>query len=400
MGRGLRRLGRHEEARQTLVDAVTDLSDPPDATTVEALAELSVLEAFGSDMDRPLARIAEAFRLAQSLALPLHHYTNLFTSSGIVHTASNCHVESIVAFREAARLAELFGDTDRHGMAQLNLSDSLLSQGQWDAAVEAGQIGMAILRRTGSATWAFAAGNLMQALLYAGRWDEVVEIGRVAEADGGIDEPYFAWCLALLHAFRGDVDDLPALMTLVSQMSESEDPQDRGTALSLDAIAAACTGDLVQAGDYARQSLNLGVGSSTEGVRWCWPIAADAALAAADDAEVERLLAWADDLPVGDLHPVVRAERERVRARMLAAREDPAAAEAFDNAVVALRELESPHYLAIGLMDQAEYVAADDSERASALLAEAQQIADRLGARPLLARVRTIAARTVQPAIH
>jgi hypothetical protein len=73
-------------------------------------------------------------------------------------------------------------------------------------------------------------------------------------------------------------------------------------------------------------------------------------------------------------------------------RGDASAGELFETAVQALRVLESPYHLAIGLSDNTHYLAAsrhrDEAERLSA---EAQFIAEQLGARPLLARIATAA---------
>jgi hypothetical protein len=69
----------------------------------------------------------------------------------------------------------------------------------------------------------------------------------------------------------------------------------------------------------------------------------------------------------------------------------------FADAVAAARRTGSPYHLAHGLLDQAEYVLSHDTNDGAAradgaaasaepLIAEARQIAERLGAAPLAAR--------------
>jgi tetratricopeptide (TPR) repeat protein len=390
IARALRRGGRLEEARPVLRGALDILQTEQDEDMVAAFVDLSTLEAFAANDSEAQRLSTEAFRIAQAIGLPLASYVPLFTTLGIVCDSGNRHVEAVAAYSEAVRIAGLVGDGNLEGRAQLNLSDALLSQGMWSAAVETARNGVANLRRIGADSWTTAAGNLMQALLYSGRWDEVAEIATSADADRGIADPAFAWCVAVFDALRGNLDSLPAQRETTGRWAGAEDLQSRAIAATIDCLVASCEGDLKVALERAGVAIAVGeqTGVASEGVRWCWPIAADAALAMDDLDEVERLLAWADSHPDGHLHPIVRADRLRVRARLLAARGDSRADEMFLAATQALRALESPYYLAVGLVDQAEHLAAtgDDGE-AKRLTAEARAIAEQLGARPLLVRI-------------
>ncbi|HZG98125.1 MAG TPA: hypothetical protein VEY14_07670, partial [Nocardioidaceae bacterium] len=119
-----------------------------------------------------------------------------------------------------------------------------------------------------------------------------------------------------------------------------------------------------------------------------WPIAAESALTLQDLSEVALLLDWLDEHPPGHIPPVLRAEQQRIRARLLAVTADPRTSSAFTVAVGALRDLGSPYHLAVGLLDQAEFLMAGDHSVAdSPIVGEARAIAARLGARPLLDRV-------------
>ena len=80
----------------------------------------------------------------------------------------------------------------------------------------------------------------------------------------------------------------------------------------------------------------------------------------------------------------------------------------FVDAVASARRFGSPYHLAQGLLDQAEYVLSEvnkggeasvdaASDGAAPLIAEARQIADRLGAVPLAARADRLSQTTSAP---
>ncbi len=107
-----------------------------------------------------------------------------------------------------------------------------------------------------------------------------------------------------------------------------------------------------------------------------------------DQVEVDRLLDWLDSHLVGHIPSVLHAEGQRIRARLLAARGDPGSVRALEAATQAFRNLGSPYHLAVGLLDHAEHLTAiGDAQSAEPLVAEAQTIAQGLGAKPLLERV-------------
>ena len=95
-----------------------------------------------------------------------------------------------------------------------------------------------------------------------------------------------------------------------------------------------------------------------------------------------------DGCQPGHLVPMLRAERDLVRARMTAADSDPATAgAAFADAIAGLRQHPTPYHLAHGLLDHAKYLlAVDDNEAAEAAIGEAVGIAQRLRCQPLLDR--------------
>ena len=114
-----------------------------------------------------------------------------------------------------------------------------------------------------------------------------------------------------------------------------------------------------------------------------------------DDAVTAELLAILDAHQPGQLAPMLRAERELVRARLAAGYGDAGAGALFTAAVEALRTMSTPYHLAHGLLDYAEYlVAGGDTGAAQGAVAEARDIAQRLGCPPLLERADRVTAGT------
>lgn len=387
----LRQQGHYDPARQLLGEALTVLQPDPDADTVSCLRALATQLVFAGDAEPAHQLMDEAFRLAQDLDLADAGLTHLFTSSGLVFAHLNRPVQAEVAFREAARRAESSEDGIAVARALLNLSDVLLARDP-SAAAEPAARAVEQARRVGARqVLAVASGNLVQAQVLTGDWTQALETLQGAEVGGLVGgltaAPFVALFRLVLCALRGETEALDQPLAVVTgHWTASDEVQLRMAAALAQAVAAAARRQPARVLAYAAEIFTDQTVSWHEGPRWVWSFAADAALALEDHARVVGLLDWLDGRPPGHVPSVLRADRLRVRARLLAADGDPAAAGAFDTAVQALRRFGSPYHLAVGLLDQAEFHAPSRPERAVAPATEAAQIASRLGARPLQER--------------
>jgi hypothetical protein len=231
----------------------------------------------------------------------------------------------------------------------------------------------------------------MQALMHVGKWDEAENV----HADWARDRAEItAWDLApgfvavLLRSLRGQADSARELVDAFEFM-DSEDPQHVAALGIARAAAAMSRGEVADVPQHVRVALDHseGLGLRSDSVRWSWQLAADAALAVADYEEAQRLVDWLDAFPPGRVPGVLKAERQRVTARLLAAEGDLAATEAFVASTAAMRELGSAYHLAVALLDQADHLAViGDREQAEVLAGEAADIASGLGATPLASR--------------
>jgi tetratricopeptide (TPR) repeat protein len=396
VGGMMHRGGQSEEARTILKQALLVLEAEPDADTVDALAELSAVEAFAGNAAVADRLSAAALSQAQSLGLPDPILADLFNARGLAHSFASRSAQAVASYREAIRRSESGGASATAASALSNLSDVLVNS-EPSAAVEAIRAAMGHFRRVGARYLiGITTSNLMQAMLMTGDWREAEKAYAEAVSD---DEraaelsPLLASTAVLLSALRGEPSGVRAGLQCLDQLDETDDAQDLASIATARAVSAASEANYEQALVHAQRAVAYAevLGFDAETTRWSWPLAADAAFELGDLSEVSRLVDLLDQQPQGHIPPVLRAERQRIRARQLAARADPSATEAFAAATQSFRQLGSPYHLAVGLLDHADHLtAADDPQAAHQLAAEAEGIAERLGAQPLLKRARRL----------
>jgi class 3 adenylate cyclase/predicted ATPase len=387
-GQALRLWGRLAEAREQLNAALEVLRADPDTDTVRALWNLATLEVAAGSPDAGRLS-AEALSLGQALGVGDDELSRLFNTRGIHLNHTDRRAEAASYFRESARLAGQADGGMRLGIALLNLADVLAGTDP-GAAAETARAAAGHLRRAGyRAGLVVATVNLAQALLMLGDWDTAdAELTQAADSDALAGYEFLACYRSWLAALRGDTATAQTMLAGLGDLRASEDPQEKSLISLVEGFTAARRQSQAALG-HARAVLEHAgpLGISHEFLRWAWPLAARAAHDLRDTAAVGELLTLLDDFQPGHLAPMLRAERELVRARLAAGDGDPAAAAAFTSAVSSLRELSTPYHLAHGLLDHARYLARlHHAEAAGAAIGEASTIAGRLRCQPLLDR--------------
>jgi class 3 adenylate cyclase/predicted ATPase len=386
LGRALRRDGRHQEARAVLTQALAELRSDPDEDTVGALEALAAVENFAATPEAAAANL-EALDLAEGLAVRPAVMAAVVLASALHLTTTNRLLEAGMYFEKAAQLAEQGDDAALVGLCLVNLGNLQLMHDPAAAAATCRRC-LTVVRRTGDRHMlANATVNLTFALLDLGAWDEIAQV--LDEADEAHDELEVALARLLSTALRGNADDAQAALTGLGRARTSEDPQARGAVATADAYVALAQGQPAEVLRFGLDAMSyrdsLGIGSDP--MRMCWPAATRAALQLHDLAAADDMLALLDGVLPGRLPPVLRGERELVRARLAAARGDAAAGEQLDAAIETMRALSPPHLLAHGLLDRAAYqLEHGDAAAAAVAVAEARGIGERLGARPVLDR--------------
>jgi class 3 adenylate cyclase/predicted ATPase len=389
VGRALRLSGRFSEAHEQLTAGLEVLRDNPDADTVMAMIQRASLDIAAGTKDAERLS-AEALGLAQDLAVDSGLLAVAFTSRGLALAVVCRRPESAAYLREAARLAETTDDNLRLGVALLNLADGIGADDP-AGAVDIARTAASYLRRAGNRNMlGVAISNLVISLLATGAWDEGdQELARAIETDGLGEDEYITCFRAWVAALRGDAAGADALLTTLHDGWAGEDPQNLALFATTHAWLAASRGLPKVALAHCHEVLSLieNLGISAEAPRWVWPLAARSARELRDAQTTRNLLAMLDGQPAGHLPPMLRAERELVRATLLADQDAPDADQGLDAAVQSLREMSTPYHLAHGLLDQAEHLGAHGKPgAASAAVGEARDIAERLRCRPLLDR--------------
>ena len=392
-GDALRLSGRHSEAREQLTDAVEILRSEPDANTVRALGHLAALEALAGSPDADRLTL-DALILGQAIGVGTGELIDLFTDRGIYLSSAERRPEAVAYFGEAARLATQAADNKRLGRALLNLADDLMVT---DAVAAAGAARTAAehLRRAGERyALSLAITNLVQALLLVGEWDAAeAELAQAADFDGLDNSEDIACYRGWLAALRGDAAAAQATLASLSNMRASDDPQDKSLIDIAEAFTAAARRQPQDALRDAHHALTHAdaIGIGFESLRWAWPLAARVAHDLGDSDTTGELLSLLDDCPPGHLAPMLRAERDLVRARLAASDGEQAAAASFAAAVSSLREYSTPYHLAHGLLDHAQYLTRlYGSQAAEAAVSEARDIAGHLHCQPLLDRAENL----------
>jgi class 3 adenylate cyclase/tetratricopeptide (TPR) repeat protein len=385
--------GRNAEAREQLAAAVEVLQADPDTDTVHALAELAGLEAIAGSADGDRLT-AEVLILGQDLDVGVGQLGELLLIRGIYLGSVERRPQAAAYFRESARLAARADDNFTVGRALLNLSN-VLSTTDRAAAAEAARTATGHLRRAGN--WrglSIATINLVESLLGLGDWDAAeAELVEAMEPDALADAEILTCERAWLSALRGDAGSAEAMLAALPDMRASEYPQDQATVGVAEALTAAARGQGAEALRRAQAVLaHAGpLGISDECMRWAWPLAARCAHELRDTAAVRDLLAMLDANKPGHLAPVLRAERDLARARLAELDGTQPAAAAFAAAITSLREKSTPYHLAHGLLDHAEYLTRHgDADAATLAVDEARAIARRLRCQPLLDRADAI----------
>nr|WP_282547530.1 helix-turn-helix transcriptional regulator [Streptomyces rochei] len=282
--------------------------------------------------------------------------------------------------------------------SHVNLPSVLESVGRSEEAIGILREGVEITRRMGlleSEAWVW--GNLSESLISLGRWDEALEAAARASAPGRGPAPRGGAALkrAFIALARGGTAEAARLLAEARAAYGTHDPMPQYR-LPLAALAlgiAAAEGRVQDARAEFGRVLDTGLPPGTQ--RYGWPLLLSAAQAEADarglpaaeegrTEALERLAGTAKTLTTGA--PVWLAHETWVRAELHRAegRDTPAL---WTEAVTAFECLERPyelarvrHRLAAALLDTG---GEDERARATELLRLAGTVARHLGARPL-----------------
>jgi tetratricopeptide (TPR) repeat protein len=384
--------GRRDEAIARMERAFAVISaDEPDEDLALLAARLSRGYFFSGDIDRAAERAELALDIAEAHAYPAALVQALRTK--VVLVASRGHTEEALALLKHALEIALDHDlADDASVCYFLLSDGSFRRDQYTDALGYLDEALALARKLGNRPeeWAVLAERTYP-LYMLGRWDEAQ-----ATSDEFTQEQVDAGGVVLsllqssveIHLQRGELDGAHRIFSMFSRLEESTDVQERSCYLCSRASLRRAEGRPQEALADGEATIETGrtLGLAAQAVKQGLVESLEAAFALGEAAKIEELLTSIETVPAGSRPPYLNAQARRFRARLAGDGTD------YEAAAQQFRELRIPFWLAVTLLEHAEWlVGQGQPSRAEPLLAEATEIFERLEARPWLERTTRLA---------
>jgi class 3 adenylate cyclase/tetratricopeptide (TPR) repeat protein len=387
--------GRIEQGLESMDRAFQVLvQEEPDGDLATLAAQLGRFMFFAGDLDLAMERVETALDMAEALLLP-EVLSQALNTKAIILTARERSKEGLALMRYALDVALEYDKPSAALRAYFNLADSLARAERFEDAAAVARDGLALTRRVGNRNWEWFFLGQGYALFALGEWDEVLELHADLPEEGiALARLAFAsgpGTVAPIHVHRGELELAARYIERLGELEDSADIQERSQFAMGKARVVLSQGQPAEAlrlaeKTWAAQSV---IGISSESVKEAFVVAVEAALELGNVERVEELIASVDALPPGRSPQFLQAQAARFRASLAGARGEAEEAERlYKQASARFRELSIPFHLAVTQLEHAEWLLHEQrAHDAAALLTEAREIFERLGARPWLERV-------------
>jgi tetratricopeptide (TPR) repeat protein len=377
---------RLEKAFRTLAD------DEPDADLAALAAQLGRLRFFLGEFEAAGDRVERALEIAESLSLP-EVLAEALNTKHLLLTVAGRHEEALALLQRAHAIALEHDLGPALQRTLINLSYQFATRDEHVAAKEIDLEGLTLCRRRGDRdTEATFLEHMLAGCGWLGEWDEVarwlIDVDQVVADEAGRRVSLSAVpCLC----GRGEVAKARRLVEAAEGSAASGDVQER-------VLYLAQLANVLRAEGRTAESLAAAESALVERGRLsdrhpAFKLAfAGAVEAAFDNDDLDRVSEILDESrrmrPV-DRTPFIEAQHARFGARLAVRRgDDKEFEEDHARAEQIFRELSTPFYLAVSLLEHAEWLAERGrAEDAAPFLAEAREIFERLGAKPWLERL-------------
>ena len=397
-------LGRFRDSLTSMDEAFDVLSeDAPDADLAQLAAQIGRFAFFFGDSEVGAKRIEAALIMAEQLHLP-EVYSQALNTKALILSSQGRIRESRALLREALAVAVEHDKPSAALRAHNNLADFLCQDDRFADAQRHIDEGLELARRVGNRYWeqiflgfiypSFALGRWSEALAAMdelGGWDEHIR-SRTAFTQG-----FVAFGVAI-HVHQGDRESADRLLSSFAILEESADVQDRAEYASAVAIMRWVSGDAAGAREAAESAIAVGSELSPEDYRVAESrvITTQAAISLGDYSRAEELVETMRGGQSAQRRHFSLAHAMRLGATLAAARGETAGIEDSRKGAIGLfREIQSPFYAAVTLVEQAEWLSSQGRQSdAEPMIAEASQIFTSLEATPWLERVKALGAGT------
>jgi class 3 adenylate cyclase/tetratricopeptide (TPR) repeat protein len=399
--------GRLGEAVDLMEQSFQVLSgEQPDEDFAFLASDLGRMEFFAGRVDSAMERVEAAIDIAESLWLPEVLSHSLNTLALILYAAKGRRRQGFALLRYALEIALENDQTQAALRAYFNLADLAAQSDRYQLSRDYVNQGLALSRRVGSREreWQFLGQSYSFFLL--GDWDTAIDMAhaipkeKVPEAR--LAASVFLLFLPEIYLHRGSIEEARNAFAVYPDVDESADTQELSNHAAGRAVLHLAAGEPEQAVEATRESVSYlaDVGLGSEPIRQVLLAGIEGAWKLEDRGAVEEFLRIIENTPRGKRPQYLDAHALRFRARIAAADgDDQRADQLYRNAAGLLREIETPFYLAVVLLEYAEELAAHGRiKEAGALLYEARDIFENLRAAPWLERLEKVAAAATLPA--
>jgi len=387
--------GRLEEGLETMDRSYTILAQHgPDADLAALVAQIARFMFFHGDLELARDRVETALDMAEALSLP-EVLSQALNTKAIILIAHERPREGLTLLRYALEVALESDKPSAALRAYYNLGDSLARGDRFEEAAASIRDGLALARRVGNRYWEWSFTANMYAVYALGEWDEVLAMqAQLPESDWRQARLAFAGLpvsIVPIYAHRGRIEDAVALMSMLDDLRESADIQERVQYMSGAARLALARGRPAEALAAAEATIAdaATLGISSEAIKEALVAGLEASLELGDLDKTRQLLGIVDALPPGRSPQSLQAHSARFRSPLAARAVDGEEAERLiKQAVQRLRELSFPFYLAVTQLEYGEWLTREGrTNDAEPVLAEASEIFERLRATVWLERL-------------
>jgi tetratricopeptide (TPR) repeat protein len=369
-----------------------------DSDLATVAATLARLLFFSGQAAASAERVEVALEIAEALGLP-EVLSQALNTKSLTLLARGRQREALALLRYALDVALDHEIPTAALRAYYNLTDAAIQVDSYREATERIQAGLALARRVGHRDWEWQFVGQMYPQVALGEWDDVLDTARALPQDVIEDNRIayngFLCTIPSILVRRGDLEEAKTSHAVFGDVETSDDMQERATAAAGAAIIARAEGRLEDALQDAQRALEarseLGIGH--EAIKDAFVEAMEAAISLGRFDDAEGILSIVAAIPPGRQSPYLDAQSRRLRARISQRRGDAELVEpAYKRAIGMFRELETPFWLAVALLESAEWLVNEGrAEDAKPLLDEARELFERLRATPWLSRVEAVA---------
>ena len=384
--------GHRDEAMARMERAFAVISaDEPDENLALLAARLSFGYWYSGDLERAAERAELALDIAEPHAYPVALALALRAKAGIANSRGHAE-EASALLKHALEIALAHDVLDEAGTCFFWLSDKCFQRDEYIEALGYLDETLALTRKRGDQPGEWSAlAERTYPLAMLGRWDEArkaIEEFTPEQIDAGGLLLSMLQSAVEIHVQRAELDEARRVLSLFSRLEDSTDTQELSSYLACRAALRRAEGRLRDAladGEAAIEAGRAAFGISAQSSKQGLVEALEAAFALDESAKIEELLALIEGVPAGTRPPYLDAQAKRFRARL----SDDGTG--FDAAAARFRELGIVFWLAVTLLEHAEWlVGRNQASEAAPLVDEAREIFERLGAAPWLARTAAI----------